>query len=201
MAGTGENAHILIVDDDRLVLATLARGLRGAGYRVTEAADGAAALELVGREKPDLALLDVRMPGMSGVQLAERLGEQGVSFIFLSAYGDPDLISRATELGALGYLVKPLDVPQIIPEIEAALARAAQIRELKQTGEHLSLALESGRETSMAIGILMERRGLDREQAFEALRSHARSQRRRIHDVAADIVNAVELLNKAQGTR
>lgn len=201
MSGTGAGAHILIVDDDRLVLATLGQGLRGAGYRVTEASDGASALQLVAKTNPDLALLDVRMPGMSGVELAERLAsEYQLPFIFLSAYGDADIIERAKELGALGYLVKPLDVPQIIPSLEAALARAAQIQSLKDTGEQLSQALESGRETSMAVGILMERRGLDRQGAFDALRSYARSQRRRVHDMAADIVNAVETLNKAGGT-
>lgn len=202
MSGTAAGAHILIVDDDRLVLATLGHGLRDAGYRVSEAAEGAAALALVSREKPDLALLDVRMPDISGVKLAERLAaEHGVPFMFLSAYGDPDIIQRATELGALGYLVKPLDVPQIIPSIEAALARSAQIRSLTDTGEQLSQALESGRETSMAIGVLMERRGLDRDEAFEALRSHARSQRRRIHEVAAELVDAVEKVNKAGRAR
>jgi response regulator NasT len=202
MNGTDAGAHILIVDDDRLVLATLGHGLRDAGYRVSEAAEGAAALALVSRDKPDLALLDVRMPDISGVKLAERLAaEHAVPFMFLSAYGDPDIIQRATELGALGYLVKPLDVPQIIPSIEAALARSAQIRSLTDTGEQLSQALESGRETSMAIGILMERRALDRDEAFQALRSYARSQRRRIHEVAAEIVDAVEKVNKAGRAR
>jgi AmiR/NasT family two-component response regulator len=202
MSGTGAGAHILIVDDDRLVLATLAQGLRGAGYRVTEASDGASALELVARNAPDLALLDVRMPGMSGVELAERLAaEHQLPFLFLSAYNDADIIERAKELGALGYLVKPLDVPQIIPSLEAALARAAEIRALKDTGEQLSHALESGRETSMAIGILMERQGLDRDEAFEALRSCARSNRRRVHDMAAEILDAVETLNKASRKR
>lgn len=202
MSGIDAGAHILIVDDDRLVLATLGHGLRDAGYRVSEASDGATALAMVAREKPDLALLDVRMPDISGVKLAERLAaEHSLPFMFLSAYGDPDIIQRATELGALGYLVKPLDVPQIIPSIEAALARSAQIRTLTDTGEQLHQALESGRETSMAIGILMERRGLDRDEAFEALRSHARSQRRRIHEVAAELVDAVEKVNKAGRAR
>lgn len=177
MSGIDAGAHILIVDDDRLVLATLGHGLRDAGYRVSEASEGAAALAMVAREKPDLALLDVRMPDISGVKLAERLkAEHSVPFMFLSAYGDPDIIQRATELGALGYLVKPLDVPQIIPSIEAALARGAQIRTLTDTGEQLHQALESGRETSMAIGILMERRGFDRDEASKrCARTRARS--------------------------
>ena len=202
MSGTGAGAHILIVDDDRLVLATLSQGLRGAGYQVTEASDGQSALDIVARTRPDLALLDVRMPGMSGVQLAERLArEHQLPFLFLSAYNDADIIERAKELGALGYLVKPLDVPQIIPSLEAALARAAEIQSLKDTGEQLSHALETGRETSMAIGILMERERLDRQEAFEVLRASARSQRRRVHDVAADLVTAMETLNKARAKR
>ena len=198
MSGTDASAHLLIVDDDRLVLATLGQGLRNAGYRVSEASDAVSALELA-RTKPDLALLDVRMPGTSGIQLAERLVAEypQLPFIFLSAFGDSDIIKRANELGALGYLVKPLDVPQIIPEIEAALARATQISELKDKGDQLSNALVSGRETSMAVGILMERRHLDRDEAFEALRSYARSQRRRVQDVATQIVDAAEVLNKA----
>jgi response regulator NasT len=197
MNGTAASARILIVDDDRLILTTLGKGLRDAGYEVIEAGGSAAAFDLIAREKPDLALLDIRMPDMLGTHLAERLAsEHGVPFMFLSAYGDPELIERATEIGALGYLVKPLDVPQIIPSIEAALARARQIQTLKNTGEQLTHALETGRETSMAIGILMERRGLDRQQAFSALRAHARAERRRVEQIAIEFVDALEKVNK-----
>ncbi len=196
MTGTGENAHILIVDDDRLVLALIGQGLRDAGYRVTEASDSASALRAVAAERPDLALLDVRMPDMSGVKLAEHIAaEHGVAFMFLSAYDDPATIGRATELGALGYLVKPLDVPQIIPSIEAALARAAQIRTLKDTEEQLSHALETGREINIAVGILMERLRLTRQGAYETLRSNARSQRRRMQEIAAALIDAVDHVN------
>jgi response regulator NasT len=202
MTGTGENAHILIVDDDRLVLALIGRGLRDAGYRVTEAGDSASALRAVAAERPDLALLDVRMPDVSGVKLAEQLAaEHSVAFMFLSAYDDPATIGRATELGALGYLVKPLDVPQIIPSIEAALARAAQIRSLKDTEEQLSHALETGREINIAVGILMERLRLPRQAAYETLRSSARSQRRRMQEIAAALIDALDQLNAFTGGR
>ena len=202
MSGTGAGAHILIVDDDRLVLATLGQGLRDAGYRVTEASDGKSALDLVSRNAPDLALLDVRMPGMSGVELAERLAaEYQLPFIFLSAYGDADIIERAKQLGALGYLVKPLDVPQIIPSLEAALARAAQIRSLKDTGEQLSHALETGREINIAVGIVMERQRLTRQAAYELLRSNARSQRRRMQEIAAGLIEALDHVNGFGGAR
>ena len=193
MTGTAESARILIVDDDRLVLATLGKGLRDAGYAVSEASDSAAALEQIAAHRPDLAILDIRMPDMLGTRLAERLAtDHAVPFMFLSAYGDPELIDRASEIGALGYLVQPLDVPQIIPSIEAALARARQIQTLKNTGEQLSHALESGRETSIAVGILMERTGLDRQQAFSALRAHARAERRRVEHIALELVEATE---------
>lgn len=196
MTRVGPSTHILIVDDDRLILSTLAEGLRKGGYRVSEAGDAAAARELAGRDKPDLALLDVRMPGGSGIELAQDLAsEHCVPFIFLSAYDDPAIIEKATELGALGNLVKPLDLPQIIPSIEAALARAAQIRSLQQTSAQSSHALEIGREISIAVGILMERRGLTREAALEILRSAARSRRRRMQEIAESLIQSLETVN------
>lgn len=189
-------AHILLVDDDRLILATLGKGLRRAGYRVSEANSGEEALQLAEERKPDLALLDMRMPGMSGLEVAERFRlTHGTPFLFLSAFGDEDVVGQAAQLGALGYLVKPLDVPQVIPMLEAALARARDIRGLHEKESQLSTALEGGRETSMAVGILMERRGLDRKEAFEALRDDARAQRRRLTDAAADLVDAMETVN------
>ena len=109
----GSKAHILVVDDDRLILATLAKGLRQADYGVSEANSGEDALRLASAVKPDLALLDMRMPGMSGIELAQRLTSDEIPFIFLSAYGDAEIVKQAAEHGALGYLVKPLDVPQI----------------------------------------------------------------------------------------
>ena len=190
--------HILVVDDDRLVLAALSEGLRSAGYRVTGAASGEDALAIAGREAPDLALLDVRMRGMSGIELGRKLREQDIPFLFLSAYGDQDIVQQAAGEGALGYLVKPLDIQQIIPSIEAALTRAAEIRQLREKEAQLSTALEAGRETNIAIGVLMERRRMDRKEAFETLRDYARSQRRKVSEVADDLVNAVETINHPQ---
>ncbi len=196
MTETTEAAHILVVDDDRLVLASLARGLHEAGYQVSEASNGSDALDIAEKNDPDLALLDVRMPGMDGIELGRLLRERtSVPFLYLSAYGQPEIVKQGVDQGALGYLVKPLDIAQVLPEIEAALARAAEIRNLRETEAQLEQALESGRETSTAIGILMERRGLSREEAFETLREHARSQRRKLRDVAAEIVHAAEVVN------
>ena len=201
MAARTEKAaqrHILVVDDDRLVLAALAEGLRTAGYRVTSVASGEDALGIT--DTPDLALLDVRMPGMSGIELGRKLREQGgVPFLFLSAYGDQEIVKQAAEEGALGYLVKPLDIQQIVPSIEAALARAMEIRQLRDKEAQLSVALAGSREISMVVGLLMQRDRIDRAQAFELLRSSARSKRRPIAELAGELLKAAENLN-AVGT-
>ncbi|MBI2510005.1 MAG: response regulator [Betaproteobacteria bacterium] len=186
--------HLLVVDDDRLVLAALTEGLRAAGYRVTGAASGEDALAMAGRDAPDLALLDVRMPGMSGIEVGSRLREAGVPFLFLSAYGDWDIVRQAAEEGSLGYLVKPLDIRQIVPSIEAALTRAREIRKLRESEAQLTTALAGSREISMAVGLLMMRDRLDRKQAFELLRSHARAQRRAMGEIAGELLNAAENL-------
>ncbi|MGQ0522339.1 MAG: ANTAR domain-containing response regulator [Betaproteobacteria bacterium] len=187
--------RILIVDDDRLVLASLARGLRAAGYEIVEAAGGEDALTAVEQTHPDLVLLDMRMPGMSGLDVAAALSAKGVPFLFLSAYGDEETVAQAAQQGAMGYLVKPLDVPQIVPSLETALARAAEMGMLRESEAKLVLSLKSRREISMAVGVLMERRGLNREEAFEALRRHARAQQRKLQEVAAEIVHAAEVVN------
>lgn len=184
--------HILVVDDDRLVLAALAEGLRGAGYRITGAGGGEDALTLVQRDAPDLALIDVRMPGMSGIELGGKLREAGVPFLYLSAYGDADFVEQAVGEGALGYLVKPLDIQQIVPSIEAALACARRFRKLRETESQLQTALAGSREISMAVGLLMMRDRIDRERAFELLRANARSQRRPMADVARELLASAE---------
>ena len=190
------STHILVVDDDRLVLASLARGLRDAGYRVTEASNGEDALEITARDRPDLALLDVRMPGMDGIELGSILAERnGVPFLYLSAYGQADIVQQAAAHGALGYLVKPLDIPQILPSVETALSRATERNQLKTSEANLNSALAGRRETDLAVGLLMERRRLDRNQAFEMLRSHARSERRPIAEAARELVASVEKIN------
>jgi two-component system, response regulator PdtaR len=186
--------HVLVVDDDRLVLAALAEGLRGAGYRVTGATSAEDALAAAGRDVPDLALLDVRMPGMNGIELGGRLREAGVPFLYLSAYGDREAVENALEEGALGYLVKPLDIQQIVPSLEAALVRARDLRKLRETEAQLSAALTGTREISMAVGLLMMRDRINREDAFELLRANARAQRRAVAEIAKELLGSAEKL-------
>jgi response regulator NasT len=195
---TGEKAarHILVVDDDRLVLASLSSGLRQAGYRVTEASNGNDALSAAEESSLDLALLDVSMPGMNGIELGRLLRDRaGLSFVYLSAYGQADIVTQAAENGALGYLVKPLDIAQILPALETALSRAQEIRQLRNKEGQLTTALTGSREVSMAVGLLMERHHLNRDEAFEALRARARSSRRALAEVAHEVVDSSEKLN------
>lgn len=187
---------ILIVDDDRVILHILAEGLRELGYEVATAVSGADALRLA-RENPfDLTVLDMRMPGMSGVEVARELRRDNLaSFVFLSAFGDETVVRDAAEAGALGYLVKPVDIPQLVPFIEAAIARGQEIDLLRSTAEQLEQALKVEQKTRTAVGIIMERKGLDRQEAFDLLRAKARSQRRKIAEVADELITAVEGMN------
>lgn len=186
-------AKLLIADDDRLVLATLAEGLRRAGHTVLEAANGEEAIRLACEQKPDLAILDMRMPGRDGLDVAQWLREHtGVPFLFLSAYGDADVVDAAVQSGALGYLVKPLDVQQILPSIDAAMMRGRELNALLEEEAQLTAALRLSRQTSMAVGILMARHNLNERDAFDRLRAQARSQRRKISDLASELVHVAE---------
>jgi response regulator NasT len=116
---------ILVVDDDRLVLATVTHGLAKAGYEIIDADNGDDAILLARQHRPDLALLDIRMEGMSGFDVAAYLRESlQTPFMFLSAFADDDTVAQVKALGAVAYLVKPLDIAQIVPTVEAALATA-----------------------------------------------------------------------------
>ncbi|OGA16625.1 MAG: hypothetical protein A3I63_11385 [Betaproteobacteria bacterium RIFCSPLOWO2_02_FULL_66_14] len=188
--------RLLLVDDDRLVLATLARNLRDAGYDAETADSGEAALELAASLRFDLAVLDIRMAGLSGIETAQRLrAEHAIPAMFLSAYGERELVQQAVTGGGLGYVLKPVDMPQLIPAIETARARARDLAALLEEQSHFERTLAGGRRTNVAIGILMERHRLDEAAAFEVLRNGARSARRKLEDHAGDLVMALERMN------
>jgi response regulator NasT len=190
---------ILVVDDDRLVLATVVAGLRQADFDVIEADNGDDAILLARKHKPALAILDMRMQGKSGMDVARYLAANtNTGFMFLSAFGDSDIIEEATRLGALGYLVKPLDVKQIVPAVRAALVRVQEQPREPRAGARpatIAPAAAPGREQSVAIGILMERLRLDYDRALEALRAQARSEGRSVDELAAHMVDAANRLN------
>jgi AmiR/NasT family two-component response regulator len=194
---------VLLVDDDPLLLEFISTVLQHAGYDTIGAGSAPEAVQRVQEREADiaLALLDITMPGMSGLELAQRLKEHtAVPFMFLSSVDDAETARQAASHGAVGFVVKPVDASRLLPAFEAGLARADEIRQLRRTEVNLNAALAAGRETSLAVGVLMARYQTDRNTAFEVLRDHARSNRRKINEVAEQIVAAEELLGSLHGT-
>jgi len=185
--------RILVVDDDRLVLATVVAGLRQAGFEVLEADNGDDAILLARNHRPKLAILDMRMQGKSGMDVARYLASNtSTGFIFLSAFGDQSIVDESVRLGALGYLVKPIDIRQIVPAVNAALARLDAEPATPGKGQGPSAA---GRDEAIAVGILMERLRLDQNRALELLRAQARSEGRSLEALSTSMVEAANRLN------
>ena len=192
---------ILVVDDDRLVLATVSHGLAQAGYDVIDADNGDDAILLAREHKPDLALLDIRMEGMSGFDVAAYLRDQlHVPFMFLSAFADDETVQKVKALGALAYLVKPLDIGQILPTVAAAFGNlpargAAAVSVPAPVAPAVLPARVPGDDlVPMAVGVLMHRYSLQRAQALSRLQKLAADEQRSLADQAGRLVDAVELL-------
>ncbi len=195
---------ILVVDDDRLVLATLSYGLTQAGFEVIDADNGDDAILLAREHRPALALLDIRMEGLTGFDVAAYLREYlQTPFMFLSAFADEATVAKVMELGAVAYLVKPLDISQIVPAVEAAFARstaqagaaatpaAALQAPASAAPSELPAQLDA---TALAVGILMHRYSLPRDEALSRLMSLASADGHSLPEQARRIVDAVELL-------
>jgi response regulator NasT len=200
-----EQGKILVVDDDRLVLATVAHGLAQAGYEVIDADNGDEAILLARQHRPDLALLDIRMEGMSGFDVAAYLRDHlKVPFMFLSAFADDETLQKVKALGAVAYLVKPLDIGQILPTVAAAMtqlpARAAGAAPKAMAAAPQPADGPAALDVvAMAVGVLMHRYSLQRATALERLRRLAADEQRSLADQAGRLVDAVELLARGQG--
>jgi AmiR/NasT family two-component response regulator len=191
---TSVSHRLLLVDDERLVLATLTRGLEAAGFAVVTAESVTEAEELLaGGTHPDLAIIDVMMPERSGLELARRLQElDHIPFILLTATADARVVEQATQNGALGYVVKPVDVPNLVPTIKAALARSEDLQDFRMTQRQLQEALDADRDINVAIGIVMVRQQLDRNDAFEQLRKTARARRLKLSALANELITTAD---------
>lgn len=190
-------ASVLLVDDDRLILATMATGLLHAGYTVntTESVDEAETW-LANHLRPDIAIIDINMPDRSGFELPARLNQlDDIPFIFLTARSEPEANTLANNLGAMAYLVKPIDSAQLIPAIETALSRAQDLKQMKSQQQQLQTALDGDRSVSIAIGIIMDQYRINYEDANTLLRQSARSKRIKLLDLATSIIHSRENLN------
>lgn len=198
MAAKGK---ILVVDDDRLVLAMVTHGLSQAGYEVIDADNGDDAILLAREHRPDIALLDIHMEGKTGFDVAQYLREVGhTPFVFLSAFSDEETVAKVKALGALAYLVKPLEVGQIVPTIDAAYARAQQMKAAEQA-QAQQLPQEPADDASvleamvpLAVGVLMHRYSLNRPEALARLQKLAAAEKRSVAAQAQRVVLAVEEL-------
>lgn len=190
-------ASVLLVDDDRLILATMATGLLHAGYTVntTESVDEAETW-LANHPRPDIAIIDINMPDRSGFELPARLKQlDDIPFIFLTARSESEANTLANNLGAMAYLVKPIDSAQLIPAIETALSRAQDLKQMKSQQQQLQTALDGDRSVSIAIGIIMDQYRINYEEANTLLRQSARSKRIKLLDLATSIIHSRENLN------
>lgn len=192
-----EGSKLLVVDDDRVVLASFAEGLTQAGYAVIRATSGEEAVEICSEQPVDLVVMDVRMSGQSGIDAATEIRRKfRVPSFFVSAFDCEEFVKAAVADGGLGYLVKPISIKQLVTSIRAALARAGEIKALTSAQENLQIALQGDRNVGIATGLIMERDRITAAAAFDALRRRARSEQRKLGDVAAEIVTAAEKLNR-----
>jgi AmiR/NasT family two-component response regulator len=164
--------RILIAEDETIIRLDLRKLLEEAGHEVcAEARDGAEAVELVEEHDPDLAILDVKMPRLDGIEAAKRiLEERPIPIVMLTAYGQDELVARAVEAGVFGYLVKPFRETDLLPAIATARARHEELTALREEADSLADALAARKAIERAKGILMEKDGLGEQEAFERLR-------------------------------
>ena len=189
-----DKGKILVVDDDRLVLATLTHGLLQAGYEVIDTDNGDDAILLAREHRPDLALLDIRMEGKSGFDVAAVLRQSlQMPFMFLSAFADDDTVAQVKALGAVDYLVKPLEVKQILPAVEAALHKLRN-RPPVPSAAPAPPGLD---DIATAVGLLMASHGLERARARERLERLAHEEGQSQATLAGRLIDAADFLARA----
>jgi AmiR/NasT family two-component response regulator len=182
--------RVLIAEDETIIRLDLKELLQRAGFEVcAEARDGAEAVELARSEEPDVAVLDVKMPRLDGIEAARRiLDERPIPIVMLTAYGQEELVSRAVEAGVFGYLVKPFREQDLVPAIRAARARHEELAAVREEADSLSEALADRKLIERAKGLLMEREKLTEGEAFARLRRASQASGRPMKVVAEALI-------------
>ena len=182
--------RILVAEDETIIRLDLRDLLERAGFEVcAEARDGEEAVELARSEHPDLAIMDVKMPRMDGIEAARRiLDERPIPIVMLTAYGQDELVSRAVEAGVFGYLVKPFREQDLLPAIRTARARHEELAALREQTDSLAEALAARKSIERAKGLLMERESLTEQEAFARLRKASQVSGRPMQVVAEAVV-------------
>jgi two-component system, response regulator PdtaR len=182
--------RILVAEDETIIRLDLREILERAGFEVcAEARDGEEAVQLAASERPDLAILDVKMPRLDGIEAARRILEgRPIPIVMLTAYGQDELVSRAVEAGVFGYLVKPFRESDLLPAIQAARARHDELQALREEAESLAEALATRKIVERAKGLLMARERLSEEDAFARLRRASQVSGRPMRVVAEALI-------------
>jgi response regulator NasT len=182
---------VVIAEDEAIIRLDLKEMLEEEGYEVVgETGRGDEAVALVRDHKPDLAILDIRMPGMDGLAAAREISEaRGAAVLILTAYSQRDLIEEARDAGALAYLVKPFQRSELIPAIEVAIGRFEEMRALQGAHDDLQEQLETRRVVDRAKGILMDECGMAENEAFRFVQRTAMNERSTLRAVGQRVID------------
>lgn len=182
--------RVLVAEDETIIRRDLCSQLEDVGYIVCGAArDGVEAVELARALQPDIAVLDVKMPSLDGIEAARQiLAERSIPIVLLTAYKDEMLVRHAAKAGIFAYIVKPFRANELLPAIETAVARHREMSDLRQETERLEEALASRKAIERAKGLLMEREGLSEREAFARLRRASQTSGQPLKAIADAIV-------------
>jgi two-component system, response regulator PdtaR len=192
---------VVIAEDEALIRLDLREMLEEEGYVVAgEAGDGETAVKLASDLNPDLVILDVKMPGLDGISAAERITESQLApVIILTAFSQRDLVQRASEAGAMAYLIKPFTKADLVPAIEVAASRFAEIAALNAEAANLRDRLEVRKLLDRAKGALQDSRGMTEAQAFRWIQKTSMDRRQTMRAVAEEVLAEATAAAEAQG--
>ncbi|MBD2760224.1 response regulator [Yimella sp. cx-573] len=182
--------RIVVAEDEAIIRLDLVEMLREAGHEVVgEASTGRKAVELAGQVRPDLVVMDVKMPELDGISAAQEIAADGVApVMMLTAFSDKDLVERATDAGVMAYVLKPFSADDLRPAITIAVSRWAERKQLEHDVADLSERLETRKAVDKAKGVLMKQLGLDEAEAFRWIQKAAMDRRLGMRDVADAVV-------------
>src|SRR3954470_10002796 len=185
------NARVVIAEDEAIIRLDLKEILEEEGYVVVgDTGRGDTAIEMVRDQRPDLVILDIKMPGMDGLEAAKTIADERLAAVLiLTAFSQHDLVEQARDAGALAYLVKPFQTSDLLPAIVTALGRFEQIVALEKENSDLAERLEARKIIDRAKGRLMDEHGLSEADSWRFLQKSAMNSRRKIHEIAADVVS------------
>ena len=186
--------RIVIGDDESIIRMDLCEMLEDAGHTVVgEAADGLEALELVRKEKPDIVLLDIKMPRLDGIHAARMIGHEGLApVLLLTAYSQDDMVDKAKDSGVLGYLVKPVSPVNLFPAIEIAIAQFARQREAARQLEEMNDRIETRKAVDRAKGCLMDLYHISEDEAYRRLQQYSMKNRKPLKTGAESVIAGAE---------